>query len=259
MVASFDQVGDQFLAYYDSTQGAVREQVVQRNLNSLLPGQPLNVLDVGCGEGRDARWLAGQGHTVTAIDPSETMLTVARNETKKSLATRDRVRLRFIRCDAAGAVRKFDRHSFDLITCHGVIMYQDDDEHFVSQLGQLLAPEGLISILAKNAEALAYRPAAEGRYGEARKLLRRRSASVGRLGVSTRSHSVEELMSLFAGVGMNVVDWFGVKVFSDSMTSGVDPREIRSLLALESDASRTDPYRRAARLIHIVGQNQAEA
>lgn len=259
MVASFDQIGDQFLAYYTSTQGAVRERVVQHNLSGLLPDQSLSVLDVGCGEGRDARWLAGQGHTVTAIDPSEKMLIAARDQTKKSLAAKDRVRLRFIRCDTAGAVKKFDRHSFDLITCHGVIMYQDNDRHFVSQLAQLLAPGGLISILAKNAEALAYRPATEGRYSEARKLLRHRSASVGRLKVRTRAHSVEELASLFTGIGMCVVDWFGVKVFSDSMTSAVNRRELQSLLALESDASRTDPYRRAARLIHIVGRDQARA
>ncbi len=254
MATLFDRLGDQFLTYYGSTQGVVRGLVVQENLGNSLPSRSLNVLDVGCGEGRDARWLASIGHTVTAIDPSDKMLTAARNNAKKSLSPEERVRLRFVQSDIAEAVRKFDRRSFDLITCHGVIMYQEDDERFVSQLAELMVPDGLISVLAKNSEALAYRSAAEGRYDEARKLLHQRSASVGRLKVNTRAHNVEELMSLLAGVGISTVDWFGVKVFGDGMTDAISSSELRLLLALERDASHLDPYRRSARLIHLVGR-----
>ena len=42
---------------------------------SLAPGR---ALDVGCGEGADAAWLARQGWTVTAVDISETALERAR-------------------------------------------------------------------------------------------------------------------------------------------------------------------------------------
>ena len=54
MTALFDHIGDQFLAYYDSTQGAIRGEVVRRNLEGYLGDRRLNILDVGCGEGRDA-------------------------------------------------------------------------------------------------------------------------------------------------------------------------------------------------------------
>lgn len=36
-----------------------------------LPTQPMAVLDIGAGSGRDALWLAGQGHRVTAVEPVE--------------------------------------------------------------------------------------------------------------------------------------------------------------------------------------------
>ena len=40
-------------------------------IEGLAPGQ---VLDVGCGEGADAVWLAGRGWDVTALDPSKVAL-----------------------------------------------------------------------------------------------------------------------------------------------------------------------------------------
>lgn len=42
----------------------------------LAPG---SVLDVGCGEGADATWLAGRGWRVTAVDPSAVALARARS------------------------------------------------------------------------------------------------------------------------------------------------------------------------------------
>jgi SAM-dependent methyltransferase len=38
-----------------------------------LPSAPAAVLDMGVGSGRDAAWLAGQGHSVIAVEPSATM------------------------------------------------------------------------------------------------------------------------------------------------------------------------------------------
>ncbi|WP_020672252.1 class I SAM-dependent methyltransferase [Amycolatopsis nigrescens] len=45
--------------------------VLVAEVTGLAPGQ---ALDVGCGEGGDARWLAGQGWRVTAIDISQVAL-----------------------------------------------------------------------------------------------------------------------------------------------------------------------------------------
>ena len=45
----------------------------------LLPSAPASILDIGCGSGRDAAWLAGQGHAVMAVDPSPTMLEEAQS------------------------------------------------------------------------------------------------------------------------------------------------------------------------------------
>jgi SAM-dependent methyltransferase len=39
----------------------------------LIPKTPASILDVGSGTGRDAAWLAGLGHRVVAIEPTEAM------------------------------------------------------------------------------------------------------------------------------------------------------------------------------------------
>jgi SAM-dependent methyltransferase len=47
-------------------------------LISALPPAPSLALDVGCGSGRDAAWLAARGIDVVAVDPSQNMLAEAR-------------------------------------------------------------------------------------------------------------------------------------------------------------------------------------
>ena len=39
----------------------------------LIPAVPARILDIGAGTGRDAAWLAGIGHRVTAIEPTDAM------------------------------------------------------------------------------------------------------------------------------------------------------------------------------------------
>ncbi|MFY1674117.1 class I SAM-dependent methyltransferase [Plantactinospora sp. WMMB334] len=56
-----------------------RDQIFSGNPNSVLVAEvsglpPGRALDVGCGEGADARWLARRGWQVTALDISQTAL-----------------------------------------------------------------------------------------------------------------------------------------------------------------------------------------
>lgn len=251
----FDDLASQFLAYYDSTQGAVRGEVVRHNLSSHVGKDPLRVLDVGCGEGRDAIWLCEQGHAVTAVDPSSAMLAAARSGAKQ-VARQHRIRLRLLQCDLRSAFDALDGQLFDLVICHGVIMYQDDDHEFVDLLSQLVRPGGRLSLLAKNSDALAYRAASDGAYDEARRLIAERSVSVGRHGVLTRSHSVAALTAILRNSGFMLTEWFGVKIFCDSLTHRLDQRALGQLIRLEIAASQADPYRASARLLHVIARRE---
>lgn len=52
---------------------AVYPDELHKGVTPHFPAAPAAVLDIGAGSGRDAAWLAEQGYTVLAVEPSETM------------------------------------------------------------------------------------------------------------------------------------------------------------------------------------------
>ena len=69
------EVSDRYLEHYGTLRGKVREQIVRRHLEHVVLSEAtqLEAADVGCGDGRDALWLAELGHKVFAVDPSQAM------------------------------------------------------------------------------------------------------------------------------------------------------------------------------------------
>jgi SAM-dependent methyltransferase len=79
IAAPFDAVAEQYDTDFTSLPAA-RElrQRVWRHLAGFTPGQ--RVLELGCGTGEDALWLAARGVSVLATDVSEGMLAQARRK-----------------------------------------------------------------------------------------------------------------------------------------------------------------------------------
>lgn len=75
------------------------------------PLEPGSALDVGCGEGGDAVWLAEQGWTVTGVDVSATAIRRATDAAQARGLGPDRVR--FVAVDASDALPE---GAFDLVT-----------------------------------------------------------------------------------------------------------------------------------------------
>src|SRR5271167_2047850 len=101
----------------------VRQEVVARQLAACLPDlPPRRVLDIGCGQGTQALLLARRGHVVTGLDSSAQLL----DDFSAALATEpaevgDRVRL--VQGEAEAITELFASSSFDVVLCHGVLMY----------------------------------------------------------------------------------------------------------------------------------------
>ena len=87
---------------------------------------------------------------------------------------------------------------FDSVLCHGVLMYLEDPRPMIHALSALLRPGGIVSVLAKNATALAMRSALEGRYQDALSSLKV-ERNRGCLGVITRGDTVEDLYATILG------------------------------------------------------------
>lgn len=250
MADVYEELAASFVAHYDTLRGALRYVLISEQVDEHLPGKaPLDVIDVGGGAGHQAIRLARLGHRVTLVDPSPEMLRRARAAIDAE--PRDvQNRLRIIEATAAEAPRSLRGEVFDVVLCHAVLPYVDNPTGVVSALSELAVVSGVLSIVFKNAEALAMRPALEGRWADAGRAFDA-TADVGGLGANTRAHARRDVDRWFEAAGCTPRSWFGIRVMTDHL--GDAPADsISEVFPVEARAARTDPYRAVGRLIHSV-------
>lgn len=158
-------LADSFLAHCRTLRGTVRTQLVHRQLKDHLPPRAALIADIGGGAGSQAFPLARDGHRVDLLDPSAEMLSHAQRALSEEPGLAERVRLtRGFGEEAPGLLGE---ERYDAVLCHGVVMYLEDPAPLVHSLVRLAKPGGVVSVLAKNAAALALRPALQGRWTDA--------------------------------------------------------------------------------------------
>ncbi|SCE98285.1 class I SAM-dependent methyltransferase [Micromonospora mirobrigensis] len=240
-----------YARHNDDLPGVVRQRLLDRAITAHLPPGPARVVDVGGGAGFQAVGLARAGHEVVLLDPDPAMLAdAARRLADEPGQVRDRVRL----------VQGYGEQApelvgggFDLVCCHGILMYVDDPALLLRSVTALARPGGLLSVLAKNAESVAMRPALEGRWSDAVATLRTGVDAGGRT-VDTRADTVEGVSGLLAAAGARPRAWYGLRIFTDHLRDVPGEAELDQLCELEWEAGRRDPYRRVARLFHVVAE-----
>lgn len=249
-------LADRFVdGHYGSLRGRVRTHVLDQHLREHFAPPPLGIVDVGGGAGHQSLPLARAGHDVTIVDPSPAMLARA----ERLIAGEDpEVAARISLVEATGelAPEALGGRRFGAVLCHSVLMYLDDPTALVTSLCDLADDGGLVSIVAKNVEALAARPALAGDWATALAAFDA-DRQVNGLGLDTRADRVDALAALLADRGVDPIGWYGVRLFTDGWTPerpADDPEDL--VLAVELEASRRDPYRRLSRLFHLVGRRR---
>ncbi len=242
----------------------VRQELVTRQLARHLPVPPGRALDVGAGQGTQALRLARAGFEVVAVEPDDRVREALHRSLRQEppdVAARVRVvpgRLGALPDDVR------DRR-YDVVCCHGVLMYLDEARAAVVELCDLVAPGGVLSLLARNADAMALRPGLRRDWAVVQRLLDSAATDhptyVNELGLPARADRLEELASYVAGRRMHLEQWYGVRVLTDGVPTSEpvpdDPAELAALLDAEERVGRTDPYRRLATLLHVVGRRGA--
>jgi SAM-dependent methyltransferase len=105
----------------------------------LLPTKPSRILDIGAGTGRDAAWLARQGHDVTAVEPVDELR-------QAGMRLHDGLGIDW-RDDRLPDLHALQgRTGFDLILLVGVWQHLNDHQREIAmrRLAALAAPSGLI-------------------------------------------------------------------------------------------------------------------
>lgn len=217
-------------------------------------GQRLRVLDVGMGQGTQALRLARAGHKVTGVEQDPAMVAAAR----AALGAEPegiQGRVRIVEGDGRETGVHFLPGSFDVVLCHGVLMYVEEPDALLAGLARMLAPGGLLSLLVRNADALAMRPGLAGDWAGAMAAFDSTQYR-NRLGLEARADRLEAVSASLAGIAAPLHAWYGVRVFTDNAADDAavpGDAELAALLAAEERAGRSDPYRRVAALLHVCG------
>ena len=137
-IAWYDANAEAVVARYE----AVPSEAVHGWLWDLLPQSSASVLDIGAGSGRDAAWLAANGHDVVAVEPSASMRAAA-----ASLHGNSTINWIDDRLPALGVVSRAGL-SFDLILLSAVWMHvaESDRRRAFRKMINLLRPGGLMAI-----------------------------------------------------------------------------------------------------------------
>lgn len=240
-----------FLELYKTLRGVVRLTLIDRQLSEHIKEPPATICDVGGGAGHNSIPLARRGYEIKILDPSPEMLQRAQQSLDaEDEAVSDRVKL--VEGVGEDAPRLFGEEAFDVVLCHGVLIYLAPDP-LIEALSAIARPGTVISILTKNANALATRPALTGRYEDALASFDSKRET-NRLGINTRADTVPELSAKLKDYGIELEQWYGVRVFTDHLDDRPPGPDLSDVLEVEWEAGRRDPYRGVARLVHLVGR-----
>lgn len=245
---------DAWLAGRGRVRDVVRQELVRCQLAAHLPdgGGPLRVLDAGCGQGTQAVALGRLGHEVVGLDVSNQLL----DEAQRAAAQEPpevRRRLQFVSGDllALGA-----EHAgvYDVVCCHGVVMYLPALEEAVAALCQAARPGGLLSILTRNRAGIALRAGMTGDWSGASGAFDARWYD-NRLGIEgARADDPAEVQAVLAGQGATIDAWYGVRLFTDHWDGERPGDDLDRILAVEAEAGRRDPYRAVCALTHTIAR-----
>lgn len=229
---------------------AVRQELVSRQLAEHLPppDEAPRALDVGSGQGTQALYLAGLGYAVTGVEPSDELRQMAVQDAE-GIANPPRFfagTLENIPAEAGG--------DFDVVCCHGVLMYLPDLESSISRLVPLVRPGGVLSVLTRNRAGIAMRAG----------MLRDWAGVISgfderfyknRLGVeNVRADEPEEVIASLQRNGAKLLGWYGVRLFTDHWGDQPLPDNFDLLVEAEYQAGKRDPYRRLTSLTHVIAQ-----
>ncbi len=130
---------------YGSAKGQLRLNILQRDLASLTQApRALTVLDAGCGAGWMSEWALSHGHHVTACDSSAVMIA----EINARLGEHPHF------CAQQATIQTLaPQPQYDVIFCHAVLEWVENQAELLDKLSALLKPNGRLSLMFYNAWA----------------------------------------------------------------------------------------------------------
>lgn len=261
--STFAAVRPVWLDRTDKVRNVVRQELIYRQLNGHLRPHPAKVLDVGAGQGTQSIRLARAGHQVLAVEPDAEMRAAFRKALRSEAPeVRDRLT---IADGALGRLASVTDGTYDVVLLLGVLMYLPSSDSVIAELAGFVTPDGLLALAARTKTSAVWRPAARQDWRAALAAFKEHDAAraegrdmnyVNELGTSARADDIDVLAALAAENGLQLENWYGVRIAVDmeelDPAPPADPEELTAMLDVEERLGATDPYRQLGQLAHLI-------
>ena len=137
----------------------VRQELVTRQLARHLPPAPARCWTSEPAKARRRCGLPGAGFSVVAAEPDAAMRS-ALAERLAAAPEPERHRVTTVDAGTYDLAAAAQGRTFDVVLCHGVLMYLPEPGPVAVELSDLVAPGGVLSLLSRNADGMALRPGA---------------------------------------------------------------------------------------------------
>ena len=242
---------------YGSKKGDLRLQLLWEDMLTALPelqaGKKLRVLDAGGGLGQMSARLVALGHEVVLVEPAAPMLARAQQQFAEAGLTSSGVQC--VQTSIQALPQALPPQTFDLVVCHAVLEWLVDPLETLAQLLPWIAPSGYLSLAFYNRESIVWKNLLKGNVDRARAA--DKAGDAGSL-TPISPQSAPQVLVWLAQQGMAVTQVTGVRCLHDYLFPGVKI-EADTLLALERELGRQEPYKWLGRYIHVVAHQKIVA
>lgn len=133
-----EQAYNEWSATYDHVENKTRD-IEAKALQSVLSKIHFeNVLEIGCGTGKNTEWIAAKAKHITAVDFSMEMISRAKEKIKHH-------HVDFIRADITQPWN-FTSEKFELVTCSLILEHIENIKFIFQQINIVLKPAGYVYI-----------------------------------------------------------------------------------------------------------------
>ena len=248
----FDHLAERFeRKIYGSKKGDLRLQLLWDDMLAAIPAlqakdRPLRVLDVGGGLGQISQRLAALGHHVVLSEPAAPML-----ERAAALFIEngiDTANVQFLQASIQQLPDLLPEQPFDLVVCHAVLEWLAEPLDTLGQLLHWIKPDGCLSLAFYNRESIVWKNLLKGNINRARA-----EDLAGEQGSLTpqKPQSAPEVLAWLQENKLDVTQVTGIRCLHDYLHPGVKI-EPDTLLSLERELGRQEPYKWLGRYIHVI-------
>jgi len=224
-----------------------------KNKLQYFNNEKLNILDVGCGQGRLSIPLAEMGHNVEGIDLSSNAIHLA----KKYASDKNITNIYFDVRDIAEPFRDNKSEKYDCILCTEVIYMVKNYDEVLAELYRMLKKEGVIFVAFRD-KYFYLLHAIKNRHFEDAKFILYNQNGLG--GGHLNWHTKQEILEMISSFKLKNIEFNGIGICSgikgDPLSFIVEPQNLTSdeqNILFEIEMTLSTEYSNAGRYVLMSG------